>query len=277
MTGDFMVHVNGPAELLDREIILSFPGTDLRRELEDLEVLAVIDSTNSALQRRPAAQRHACAVIAERQTGGRGRRGRHWHSPFGKNIYLSLGWKFEPGPGELGCLPLVVAISASRALQRLGLYGQTIKWPNDLVMDSRKLGGCLVEVQGDLNGPCYAVVGVGINVMMAEVGDHGCIEQPWTDVSSHLAGASRNELAALLLDELVRSMILYRTSGFGPFREAWDELDELAGKNVTLFGSGDGISGIARGLGERGGLLLEIDGEVREFHAGEVTARPSCD
>ena len=259
-----------PLELLDREKILAVRGTAFQAELRQLDILSEIDSTNSELLRRGAGHRHSCAVIAERQTGGRGRRGRQWHSPFGRNIYLSLGWKFESGLGQLGCLPLVVAISASSALLRMGLRGRTIKWPNDLLLEGRKIGGCLVEVQGDLNGPCHAVMGVGINVRMPDIEQPKSIGRAWTDVSSHIAGASRNELAALLLDELVKAMTVYRLGGFEPFREAWAGLDELKDKPVTLFRDQKKITGIARGLGERGGLLLERSGVVDEFHAGEV-------
>ena len=134
---------------------------------------------------------------------GRGRRGRRWHSPEGGNLYLSLGWRFRQPLAELGCLPLVVALSAAAALTRSGLEGHRIKWPNDLLIDGPKLCGCRVEMQGDAGGPYHAVLGIGINIQMPRSEATSAIDQPWTDVKTHLPDCSRNGLAALLLEELV--------------------------------------------------------------------------
>ncbi len=143
-------------ELLDRERILAAMGAS-RAALGNVRVLATCDSTNDVVRKLGRDEAHGAAVLAERQTAGRGRHGRRWHSPFARNLYLSLGWIFERGVAELGGLPLVVALAATRAIRGAGLRAQGVKWPNDLVVDGRKLGGCLVEIQGDANGPCRAV------------------------------------------------------------------------------------------------------------------------
>jgi BirA family biotin operon repressor/biotin-[acetyl-CoA-carboxylase] ligase len=106
-----------PLELLDGERILARLSPGARSSLVALKIPLDTDSTNSELQRLPAESRHAVAVLAERQAQGRGRRGRSWHSPFARNVYLSLGWRFDTGVGELGSLPLVVALAASDAIQ----------------------------------------------------------------------------------------------------------------------------------------------------------------
>ena len=110
-----------PLELLDRERILASLSTAGGQKLNDLVIKGMLDSTNSALQRMPLAQQHATAILAEHQSQGRGRRGRQWYSPYGKNLYLSLGWMFEKSLSELGCLPLVVALATAQALRRAGL------------------------------------------------------------------------------------------------------------------------------------------------------------
>lgn len=261
-----------PLELLDHAAVLSNCDESVRGRLAGLEILQQCDSTNAELLRRPAGSRHGQAILAEVQSSGRGRRGRHWHSPFGRNIYLSLGWRFERGLRALSCLPLVVALAASRAIHDAGLRTQKVKWPNDLVLDGHKLGGCLVEIQGDVNGPCLAVMGVGINVFM--VGDAGVndIGQPWSDLGSQLPAVSRNRLAGRVISELLTGLQRFEAKGFAPFLRQWRRLDALAGQHVNLLQGRDRISGIARGIGDQGGLLLESGGRLTEYQAGEVSS-----
>ena len=203
-----------PLELLDSRLILDGLDPAVRKQLRDLSIESSVDSTNSVLHRLNVEDQHTAAIFAEHQTSGRGRRGRQWHSPYARNLYLSMGWKFENALSELGCLSLVVALATANALSRAGLKGHRVKWPNDLLLDDRKLCGCLVEVQGDSQGPCHAVVGVGINVHMPASVETAGIDQPWTDVHSQLPACSRNTLAALLLEELITGLGLFAEKGF---------------------------------------------------------------
>ena len=261
-----------PLELLEENAIRSELETDAATHLKDLVLLPSVDSTNNWLRAQPRRKRPGMAVLAECQTAGRGRRGRHWVSPFGRNIYLSLCMKFESGVGELGCLPLVVALSASDALERIGMDGQSIKWPNDLLFGQRKLGGCLVEVQGDAVGPCIAVMGIGINVCMpAAAREAKRIDQPWTDVNTHVPGVSRNRLAGCLLNALLLNLDQYAREGFGPFLQRWKQRDELAGKEIELLRETGSITGTVRGISLGGGLVLQSSDGLNEYLAGEVT------
>jgi len=269
--------LDDPLELLDRRTMAQAVGRNDRWPPVDLEILPETDSTNAELLRLPPGRRHARAVLAEYQCQGRGRRGRRWHSPFGRNVYLSLGWEFGLGMAGLACLPLVVAVAAATALERVGLEGHGLKWPNDLELAGRKLGGCLVEVSGDVNGPCQAVMGIGINVFLAGEQGAGGIGQPWTDLGSHLPGVSRNAVAGHLLDRLVEAVARFEAEGFAPFRNTWERFDILAGRPVTLFQGATSLQGVARGVGPRGGLLLERAGEITEHLAGEVSSRPAGD
>ena len=263
--------MNGAVELLDKALILAGVDPHIRQKLSSLQVESSLDSTNSALLRLPLEKQHARAIFAEHQSSGRGRRGRQWHSPHGRNLYLSLGWKFELPLSELGCLPLVVALSAAQALERAGLEGYRVKWPNDLLLDGRKLCGCLVEVQGDAQGPCYAVLGVGVNVHMPQTVTTSEIDQPWTDLHSQLPGCTRNGIAALLIEELVKHLALFARQGFEPFRNLWEQLDGLKGQTVSVHGGNRLLTGVAMGIDDRGALLLDTGTEVLKLHSGEVS------
>jgi len=260
-------------ELLDKAAILAGMDPATRNQLTGLRIEASVDSTNSALQRLALAQQHAAVVLAEFQSAGRGRRGRQWHSPHGRNLYLSLGWKFEKSLAELGCLPLVLALCAAQALTRAGLEGHRVKWPNDLLLDGLKLGGCLVEVKGNAKGPCNAVLGVGINIHMPESEVTNEIDQPWTDLHSQLPDCSRNGLAALLLEELLKQMVVFAEQGFAPFRYLWKQMDSLNGQLVRVYSGSGSLQGTARGIDDHGALLLDTGKEVLSLHVGEVSVK----
>lgn len=262
-----------PLELLGCDRIMAGMAADASGKLRRLEIASSLDSTNAALRRLALEDQHAAVIIAEHQTRGRGRRGRQWHSPYGRNLYLSMGWKFDKALSELGCLPLVVALATAQALGRAGLDGQRVKWPNDLLLKGRKLCGCLVEVQGDSQGPCHAVLGVGINVHMPASESTAAIDQPWTDLNSHLPGCSRNQLAGLLLEELLTALETFAELGFTPFRERWAQLDGLAGREIEVETGSGPVRGKASGIDDSGALKLDTGTETLRLHSGEVSLR----
>lgn len=267
-------HPSSP-EPLDAFKILSRMDHAIRPALNDLQIEDSLDSTNTAIQRLPPDQQHGTVIMAEQQLAGRGRRGKYWHSPHAKNLYMSLGWRFERKVTELGCLPLVVALSVASALHTAGLKGHKVKWPNDLILDNRKLAGCLVEVQGDPLGPCDTVLGIGVNVHMSTSEDADAkIDQPWIDLEGHLPGCSRNSLAALLLDALFTRLPLFASQGFAPFKTSWEHYDGLYGKFVDVKSGAETIYGLAAGIDEQGALLLDMGGSVRHFHSAEVSIKP---
>ena len=258
-------------EPLDKASILAGLDPQVSQKLNNLNIEATLDSTNSALQRLPVKEQHASAILAEHQSSGRGRRGRQWHSPFGRNLYLSLGWMFDKPLSELACLPLVVALATAQALGRAGLKGHKVKWPNDLLLEERKFCGCLVEVQGDTRGPCHAVLGVGINVHMPVSETTAGIDQPWTDLYSQLPDCSRNDLAALLLEELFKQLARFAGQGFAPFNDLWKQMDGLYGKVIKVYSGSNTMEGTARGIDEHGSLILDTGEEILRLHSGEVS------
>lgn len=266
-------------EALDSGLIAEGVNPALRSRLRQVTVLDEVDSTNSELGRLPLNQQHAHAILAEHQTGGRGRRQRSWHSPAGGNIYMSLGWQFERADLPLSNLPLLVAICVANALEWAGLEAHGIKWPNDILVGRNKIAGILVELQSTGNAPAAAIIGTGINVCMPKPPGQDparIIDRPWTDLDAHLPDSrkpcDRNRLTSQLLDRLMAALLRFEVSGFETFRAAWHELDLLQGRAIRLDHQGVELAGTACGIDQDGGLLLEgEDGGIRVFHSGEVS------
>lgn len=264
--------------LLDRDAILDALTAADRARLASLEVAWTIDSTNAELLRRPMPGANADVLLAERQTGGRGRRGRSWQSPLAAHLYLSLQRGFEGGLARLGGLSLVAGVAAVEALRALGIDAVRLKWPNDLVVIDadglRKLGGILVEGGGEHAGPVRAVLGIGVNVRMPDA-QAAMIDQPWTDLARCCADAppTRNGLAAALLTAWLQALDLFDREGLAPFRARYAAIDALDGAAVAVHTGNATLHGIAAGIADDGALRVHVDGVLRAFHAGEVSVR----
>jgi len=265
----------GGMELLERERLLAYLPGDVRRQVSLLELRRVVDSTNAVVLEglRSGAMGHGAVVFAEQQIHGRGRRGRRWVSPFGRNVYCSFAWRFEEGIAALGGLSLVVGMGALRAIRRVADPGVMLKWPNDLVADGAKLGGILIEIDGELAGPVTAVIGVGVNLRMP-AGVAAGIDQAWTDLET-LAGhrVGRNAFAAGLLESCLAVLGEFARHGFGHFREEWRGVDALAGKPVSVSGGGAVLQGVADGIDEEGALRVLTPGGEERVSGGEVSVR----
>jgi BirA family biotin operon repressor/biotin-[acetyl-CoA-carboxylase] ligase len=261
-------------ELLHPDSIRAAMHPQARPWLEHLDVQFELDSTNARLlekARQGKMTGHAC--LAERQTLGRGRRGRDWVSPFGGNLYCSLLWRFGSGAAELGGLSLAVAVAVARALAEAGMAELSLKWPNDILCQGRKLAGILLEVAGEAAGPCHVVIGVGINIRMPAVAADE-IAQPWVDMESLLGKAvARNRLAGGLLSQLIAAVREFETTGMAAFVEEWRSLDACAGREVVVQLAAGGVRGIAQGIDADGALLVAHDGALRRYHSGEVSLR----
>jgi BirA family biotin operon repressor/biotin-[acetyl-CoA-carboxylase] ligase len=262
-------------ELLDAERILAVLSPHVRRAVARLEIHTEIDSTNRYLMRE-AATGAPCGTLclAECQTAGRGRLGRPWISPFGANLYLSMLWRYKAPPAALGGFSLVAGAVVADVLRRIGAEGLALKWPNDLLWDRRKLGGMLLEVAGEAQGPSALVVGIGINVRMEP--DRGrAIDQPWVDLAEALGGSpvDRNALAALVADALIDAFERFGREGLAPFLALWDGFDAFRGEQVRILLSDREIRGRVLGIASDGALRLDTADGERRFHAGEVSLR----
>lgn len=262
-------------ELLDHAKITNALDDGSSVLVSALEIYDQLDSTNSYLAQK--AQQGAVSGIvcfAEHQTAGRGRRGRDWVSPFGRNIYLSIFWRFaQSGPGEIVGLSLAIGVAVIRALKHLHIADIELKWPNDLYWNGKKLGGILIEVSGEAEGPCSAVVGLGLNMYLSAAEAEN-ITQPWTDLSKVLRQRkiSRNLLAATLLNQLIPVLAEFETTGIQGYLEEWRQYDCLKNKSARLFIGSQVIDGIVQGIDDNGLLLLEHpNGHVQTYASGEVS------
>lgn len=268
--------IPGGLDLLDREAIMGGLSPEAAALLSSLHLLDSVDSTNAEAMRRLDQGFGSGAVYtAEQQTAGRGRRGRHWVSPFARNIYLTLVWEFGQGASSLEGLSLAVGVAVSRALARCGLPAVQLKWPNDVLHDNRKLGGILLEMAGDAAGTCQVVAGVGLNVAMPGAAARE-IDQAWTDIRTMTGreGPLRNTLLSALLSELLPLMAGFEQEGFAAWRDQWLALDAFADKPVLLDASGHLTAGTARGVDQRGALQLETTTGIQSMFGGELSLRP---
>ena len=264
-----------PHELLDAEHIHSIVSPSTREMLGPIDVFPELDSTNTWLRHQASVGALTGSVcLAEMQHSGRGRHGRQWVSPFAANLYLSLLWRTGVGAAALGGLSLVAGIGLLRCLHRMGVHRAGLKWPNDVLVDGAKLAGILVDISGEIDGECAAVIGVGINVDMppAAAADIG---REWTDLHTLTGGEglSRNRLAANLLDELLPVLADFETHGLGPFMDEWRSHDLLAGQPIDLLLPDRTISGRACGIDAAGALLMDTATGRRRFAAGETSLR----
>lgn len=267
-------HITGGVDLLDDQ--------HLRDQLDALGVLEKIDlldlsimceSTNLSAQRASSAGHQKSLFVAEYQSGGRGRRGRSWASPLGANLYFSLSWPFSGGVAALEGLSLAVGVALKRALSALHVEGVELKWPNDLLLDRRKLGGVLIEVGGDLSGECSAVIGVGLNVAMPSYAQ-STIDQPWSDLKGRLPkGLTRTDLLAVVTKYLIEMLDNFGRTGFQELRNEWEAAHAFQNLPVKLLQGDLRIDGTCLGVDKSGALRLATPEGERLFQGGEVSMR----
>jgi BirA family transcriptional regulator, biotin operon repressor / biotin---[acetyl-CoA-carboxylase] ligase len=266
----------GVSALSAERIESRLPG-EVRARIEALLVEWTLESTNTRLlESLPPRAGATAIVLAEHQTGGRGRRGRGWVAPPGGAICLSLTWQYADMPADLSALSLVVGLCAVGALREIGVDGVALKWPNDLVTANGKLGGILIEMRAEAGGPVHVVVGIGLNVLLdeaarAEVKASGNVAD---DIRSHRTPVpDRNRIVAAVLTRLVPALEGFPRQGLAPHLASWRESDALRDREVRVENAGDTTRGIARGVDAHGALLVETPSGVQRFISGEVSVR----
>lgn len=246
---------------------------------ETLDVLMTVPSTNQFLLDAPAPAPGAMRVCTtEIQSSGRGRRGRTWTAPFGSGICLSLSWQFAEIPPDFAALGLVVGVAVSRALVGLGIPNVKLKWPNDLVWQHRKLGGILIEMRGEADGPAKVVIGIGINVRMPsevrlELAKQNAVVLADLHEIANACLPTRNDLIVAVLKELAGVLPIFALSGLNPFRDEWRQFDAIANTPIKVFTQTETVLGEARGISPTGSLLVDVNGRMQEFVSGEVSVR----
>jgi BirA family biotin operon repressor/biotin-[acetyl-CoA-carboxylase] ligase len=247
----------------------------------DIDVLAECQSTNGELLlRAEAGAPSGTVVVAERQTAGRGRRGRAWISSPGDSVTFSLLWRFSPGTLPLG-LSLAVGVAVVRALEKMaagdgGVFCRgdavktdiRLKWPNDILLQGKKLGGILVELVPGV--PQAAVIGIGLNLHLPD----SLPQDVRATAAAWPQGVDVNAFLAALLTELLRVLETFAHSGFASLRQDWSARHAFADAEVVLLSDfAAPLSGICRGVDEQGALLLEVGGKMERILSGEVSLR----
>ncbi|WP_067862921.1 bifunctional biotin--[acetyl-CoA-carboxylase] ligase/biotin operon repressor BirA [Neptuniibacter marinus] len=266
--------VPGGLELLDIERIQQGLLPEVKVLIKDPDLRLSIESTNElAMEASQRGDCHGRLFLAEQQLAGRGRRGREWVSPFARNLYFSLVWRFEQGVAALEGLSLLVGLAIVRALEKMEIQGVELKWPNDLLHQGKKLAGILLEVHGEASGQCQVVIGVGINVEMPkEVSE--AIDQPWTDLKTITGGVvSRNQLLAVILNELVVCLERFDKEGFVGLVDEWQSRHAMQNEAVILQIGDEFVEGVCRGVDGSGALLLQSAAGIKAYHGGEISVR----
>jgi BirA family transcriptional regulator, biotin operon repressor / biotin---[acetyl-CoA-carboxylase] ligase len=264
--------------LLDASAVRNALPETVRRRIGPLEVLADTDSSNARILAAGGPLGELAVCLAEYQAAGRGRRGRRWLAPPGGGICLSVGGRLPAAPSDFATLSTAVGIACAAALEASGAGPIRLKWPNDLLLGAGKLGGILIELRGESQGPSTIAVGVGLNIRL---GDpireeiHASGGLPPADLSGK-GGAvpDRNVLAATLITAIVGCLERAPVELDDDLLVQWRGRDALLDRVVRIRDAGPERIGIARGLDRSGALLLEeADGTCRRVTAGEASIR----
>jgi BirA family transcriptional regulator, biotin operon repressor / biotin---[acetyl-CoA-carboxylase] ligase len=268
-----------PISLLDADLIHSALPEAVAARIARLEVLAETTSTNQRVLAAEHPLGELAACLAEYQSAGRGRRGRQWLSPPGAGICLSVGGCLPGAPSDYAAMPTAAGVACAAALEALGVPGVGLKWPNDLLLEGAKLGGILIELRGESQGPVTLAVGLGLNVRLGEAGRAAIASAgglPAADLSA--VAVERNALAAGLLTAISACLARPPVSLSEAVLSAWRKRDVLLGRTVSIDAPGGARVGIARGLDSSGALVLEgADGTLQRVTAGEATLRETSD
>lgn len=243
----------------------------------DVDALDECDSTSSELMRR--ADRGAPAgsvVVADRQSAGRGRRGRQWLSTPEASLTFSLLWRFPGNAAGLAGLSLAVGVGLVRSLERLGAQGVRLKWPNDLLLATgdhyAKLAGILIELASDRRGT-QAIIGIGLNLAPPA----GELEQPAAGLSEACALVpERHAVLAGILVALAEVLQTFAVDGFSGLKTEWQARHAWQDQPVQIVGDGEApLFGRCLGVDDDGCLRLETATGVERILSGDVSLRPA--
>lgn len=237
-----------------------------------IEVVEQTGSTNADLMQRAKQLNTATLLVARHQTAGKGRAGRRWLSAPDGVLTFSLAWEFSTSTQALMGLPLAVGVAIAERLQQLDVPVQ-LKWPNDLLKESKKLGGILVESQVSNSGSSWAVIGIGLNLSVPDELEQSIGQE--VAEATWLAQMDRNILLAQLLQALQAALTEFAVQGFSAFTERWNRLHAHAHQSVMILDQQTVVQqGLALGVDAQGCLILQTEHGQVLIHSGDVSLRP---
>lgn len=234
-----------------------------------------IESTN--LEARRLANQGAeegTVVVTEEQAAGRGRLSRGWYSPFGKGLWFSLILRPDFLPSEASKCTLMAAVALTKAFHKMGLVDAGIKWPNDILVNGRKLVGILTEMSGSMEEISYIVMGIGINVKTKQEELPEEIKHIATSLLMEGIDIERTEAFKIVLEELEHQYYEVLDRGFEETLQEWRQLSVTLGQEIEVRTPGDTYEGIALDIDEDGNLLVKtMNGDIERIIAGDISIR----
>ncbi|MBL1143234.1 MAG: bifunctional biotin--[acetyl-CoA-carboxylase] ligase/biotin operon repressor BirA [Proteobacteria bacterium] len=266
--------LNQPIELFSEEKIKKCLSPRIKKSCHKIDVLFKTDSTNSNLFDQLKNETiHGNVVLAEYQSQGRGRRGNKWIAPLGSGITLSVGWRFDIVPKTFSQLSLYMGVAIARALHSENIDNIGLKWPNDIVVKNKKIGGILIEIRGETSGPVDVVIGIGLNYELNEE-IKTQIAQPVTDICSHTnQRISRNAMVATLLSKVFEVLDSMQNDQSLNLLDEWRVLDCHSERHAKLLLPNEVIEGVLKGVDDQGALLISVDGKIKSYTSGEISLR----
>lgn len=227
------------------------------------------DSTNTHLMQRAAdGAPHGLVLGCEWQNAARGRLGRRWQMKLGGTLAFSILWRFNCGLGDLSGLSLAVGVAIVRVLRSKQIPAM-LKWPNDVLLDGKKLAGILIELTGDALGPVPVVIGIGLNLSTPDN-----VDQPTASLPLDAGLPGRNQLLAQMLNSLHDVLETFRAKGFASLRAEWESYCSHQNQPITLILPHTGpVQGVARGVDNQGALLIDTATGLHSYQIGEVSLR----
>jgi len=212
-------------------------------------------------------------VIADAQNGGKGRRGRVWSSPAGVNLYCSVVLRPEIMPHEAPQLTFLSAVAVARAIEGTTALNPEIKWPNDVLINGRKVAGLLNEMSAETDRVNFVILGIGANLNMTQAQFPADVRSPATSLLLEQGlPVNRAQFAARMLGELDRLYTDFLQHGFGPVRDEWQQRCNANGREVVVSEAGvETVRGMFDGIDGDGALMLRFpDGTVERILSGDV-------
>ncbi len=267
-------------DVLTEAVLLPLSEADIKNHLmhldisdvSSLEVFPSLVSTNDYLgQKRFNQNSEVTVCIAEQQTHGRGRFGHHWYSPEGVNLYLSLLWPMSQWHEQYATLGLHLLTSFAEMLEKLEFTGVQLKWPNDICVQEKKLGGILIERKIS-NSAHNLIIGVGLNVAMS-VAKQPKLENPWIDLISIKPDLeiSRNELAAHVINVIINTLSKLSTDLNKDLPSKWNSYDLMYEREIEFTFNEIRNVGTALGVDELGQIIINMEGKRLHLHSAHVS------
>lgn len=239
----------------------------------DVYVFDTVASTNDVASQLLAEGKSRIVCLAEHQQAGRGRRGRVWHALPGDSLCCTFGWRYQVGIQALQGLSLAVGVVLMDVFKEFGASGLGLKWPNDIVSYQGKVGGVLIEVSGEADGPCQLVVGIGLNIRNQPCLQEG-VDQSVSSLANHCATLpGRNDLVVAIISKVSQLLDEFAATGFAPWQPRWKEYDFFANQQVVLSGGVTPVWGLNAGVDTHGALLMEEGGAITPYYGGELSLR----